>query len=507
MKAYYVRRLAALAALAIGISVGAPALAQDGFGPKIGGEAAKGTKAPLPSAEDQNKTLKLVRDVFKTQYEEAKTPDQKEALARDLMRSGLESEVPTERFVLLRVARDMAALAGEANLACRVIDEIGRWYQVDAAAMKREAVAKADQGATLPEHFKGVAEQAAALAEAAMLADDYDTASRMIEMARTAAKKARDAGLLQRVTERAKEVAELVKAKQGIQDALATLEKNPGDPNANLAAGSFYCFYRDDWAKGLAMLALGADGVYDVLGKKELVGAETAEEQAALGDGWYDLVAKHQGMARARIRAHAAGWYEKALTQLTGLAQIRVKKRLEEIEVAESGPEEKPDAPAPKTAAARKKPSFAGKWLDSFGSVIQFSVERRNVTGTYKNLRKSGEGETYTRYEGRITGTVSRDGRKLTAQWGRSSRWGPGGVRAGALAFQLAKDGKSFSGTYRQSDGSGAGAWSGTRMSDKTDSDFDPPSSFNNQDERRWRPGDGPPGSWRDRWPRGPRGR
>ena len=323
-------------------------------------------------------------------------------------------------------------------------------------------------------------------------------------MAQTAAKKARSAGLLERVTERAKEVAELVRAKRKIKEALATLEKSPGDSKANLAAGSFYCFYRDDWDKGLPMLALGADGVYDALGKKELVGAHTAEEQVSLADGWFDLVAEHDGIAQARIRAHAAGWYEKALPELTGLAQIRVQKRLEEIEAAESEAEKESGEKEPKTAG-KKKPSFAGKWLDNFGSVIEFTVERRNVTGTYQNIRKSAEGHTYTRFEGRITGNVSRDGRKLTAQWTRTRRWGPVGVRSGGvLAFQLAKDGKSFSGTYRQSDGS-AGAWLGTRMGDKTDGKFDPPSSYDNQDDRRFGPGGG---HWprRDRGHRGPRG-
>ncbi len=461
------KRVARTAAFALAAMMvfGASAHAQGVFS-QGGGHSSK--KAPVPSAEAQSKTLDLVREVFRKEYEEAKTAAQKEALAEDLMKRGVESKDATERFVLLRVARDLAAMVGEADLACRAIDEMGRGYEIDSAAMKREALAKAEQAATTPKHFRSVGEQSATLVEEAIMADDYDTARQMIKTALAAAKKARDGDLLDRVTERAAEVEEVAKAKEEVKEALATLEKSPADPKANLAAGRFYCFYRGDWVKGLPMLALGADGAYDVLAKQELLGAKTSEAQVALGDGWWELVEKHQGMAQSQIRAHAAAWYEKALPQLSGLTQMRVKKRLEEMEAAESLSEERHPAkpgetPSKVAAAPKNKAGFAGKWQDTFGNILNLKVDGRNVVGVYKNYNRYGD----LNYEGRMSGTLSRNGRTLTAQWARTGVRYEDGNFSGTLVFELAKDGDSFGGTYRQNDAPAGGVWRGVRMKDQ----------------------------------------
>ena len=93
--------------------------------------------------------------MYKKQYEEAKTANQKAALAADLFKRGVESKDPTERFVLLRVARDMAALAADVDIACRAVDEMARGHQIDVLAMKREALAKAAKAASLAEAPRG----------------------------------------------------------------------------------------------------------------------------------------------------------------------------------------------------------------------------------------------------------------------------------------------------------------------------------------------------------------
>jgi hypothetical protein len=37
------------------------------------------------------------------------------------------------------------------------------------------------------------------------------------------------------------------------------MEDNPAEPGANLAAGRFLCFHKDDWERGVPMLALGSE--------------------------------------------------------------------------------------------------------------------------------------------------------------------------------------------------------------------------------------------------------
>ena len=109
----------------------------------------------------------------------------------------------------------------------------------------------------------------------------------------------------------------------------------------------------------------------------------------------------------------------------------------------------------------RTKPSFVGTWRDRFGSVIEIKIDGRKVVGAYKNVDKS-YGYTWIRYEGRIAGKVSRDGRTLTGQWARSPTYVPP-EDAGVLVFKLSKDGTAFTGTC-----SGPGqvptAWTGVRI-------------------------------------------
>jgi hypothetical protein len=427
-------------------------------------------KEDVPPLDVQNKTLELVREVFKKEYAEAKSVAQKEVLAGELLQRGTETKDVTERFVLLRVARDLAAMVGDADTACRAIDEMARSYRIDAAAMKQETLVAADKGATLSKHFKAISEQSASLMEEAILRDDYELANQMIQAAIAAAKKSRDAGLTGRMTARAGEVEQVAKARIEVKEALVALEKDPVDPKANLAVGRYQCLYKGDWEKGLPMLALAGDGTYDVVAKQELVGPKTPDAQVAVADGWWAVSEKCEGMAKSQLRIRAGYWYDKAQPQLSGLTQMRVKKRLAELEPAEEEPDivetpTKPGEEAPKVV--RKKPNFEGTWQDRFGNVIEFKIDGRKVVGPYKNIDRS-YGHEYVNYSGRILGTVSRDGKTLTAEWARTSYYGNRAEYSGTLVFQLSKDGNSFAGSFRQSDGRGGGVWNGMRVQPAT---------------------------------------
>jgi hypothetical protein len=117
-----------------------------------------------------------------------------------------------------------------------------------------------------------------------------------------------------------------------------TLGRNPTDPAANLAVGKFHCFIKADWEKGLPMLALGGDLVLKGLAERDLGRPGEAEKQVALGDGWWDCADKQTGLAKAHMRQRAGHWYQQALPSLTGLAKVKVAKRLEGIEAPATGP-------------------------------------------------------------------------------------------------------------------------------------------------------------------------
>ena len=74
----------------------------------VGQESIK--KAPIPDAKAKAEALALIRDVYKEEYAQATTVEKKAEFAKKLLQKAADTkDEPTNQFVLLRVARDMAA--------------------------------------------------------------------------------------------------------------------------------------------------------------------------------------------------------------------------------------------------------------------------------------------------------------------------------------------------------------------------------------------------------------
>ena len=288
-------------------------------------------KQPVPPDAAQQGALTLVKEVFGQEWADAKTDQQKQALAKKLLTQAGESQDATNKYVLLRVARDVATQAADGLTAFEAIDEMDRAFQVDAVAMKAGVIYSGTKQAGLPAQHKVLAEAALALLDEAILKDDFDSAAKLADMARDEARKARDTELVKTAAARRQELEEIAKAFQQAKTAAATLEGNPTDPDANLVLGRYRCFVKGDWGNGLPMLALGSDPVLKALAVKELEGVSGHAEQAALGDGWWDLAKKNEGAARQSLRRRAVFWYRKALPGLTGLRKEVLKERLVEF--------------------------------------------------------------------------------------------------------------------------------------------------------------------------------
>src|SRR5688572_31975261 len=96
-------------------------------------------QSPVPDAEKQLESEKLVREVFKAEYAK-KTAADRSALARKLLEQAQDSAGdPVSRYVLLREASDLAAQAGDVATSLKAIDLLGAAYAVDTLALKSGA--------------------------------------------------------------------------------------------------------------------------------------------------------------------------------------------------------------------------------------------------------------------------------------------------------------------------------------------------------------------------------
>src|SRR5262249_9040848 len=102
---------------------------------------------------------------------------------------------------------------------------------------------------------------------------------------------------------------------------------------ANLTMGRYYCLAKGNWARGLPLLALGADADLKELARRDLAAPVKAAERAALGDGWWDQAERAQEPAKSALRQRAAYWYQQAVPELAGADKERSARRLSAVGV------------------------------------------------------------------------------------------------------------------------------------------------------------------------------
>jgi hypothetical protein len=331
-------------------------------------------KHPVPSNTVQQEALKLAKEVYGDEFTQAKAPDQKKALAERLLQKAAESKAdPPAHFILLKLARDIATLGGEVEVALRAADEMAGTFQVDAYQMKGELVLKAVGSAELEGQRSTVAGAAMQLIDEAIVKDDFDLATRLAAVAVEAARKGKDASLSSQALARKADVEEIAAAYKQAKPAMATLEDQATDPQANLIVGQYLCLVKGDWIRGVSMLALGANEDLKKLARKDLEGPAAAAEQVKLGDGWWERAEASEGLAKKQFQLRAAYWYRQAVPGLTGLVRDKVERRVNEVGL---------DCPSrPEPSAAASVPNAAGTAQDAVMVGLAWLAQKQRKDG------------------------------------------------------------------------------------------------------------------------------
>ena len=286
-------------------------------------------KAAVPSEAAQKKAAALVRNVYSEEYQQARTAAQKAKLARKLIEDAAKETEPSGQYVILRIARDLAAGAGDGQAAFPAIDELDRGFAVDALQMKAAVL---QQSSTLtsrpPDAYKNLVEALLPLLDEAIRQDRFELADGLVSTAKAAVVKARDANLRKNVASAAERVAQARASYEKVSEALDRLKEKPTDPKANCLVGKYCCFNKLDWEKGLPMLARGSDAVLKELATLDLDHPKESEAQATIGDAWWDLAEKAEANDELAAQQRAKYWYEQAVPGLSGLVKARVEKRM-----------------------------------------------------------------------------------------------------------------------------------------------------------------------------------
>ena len=130
-------------------------------------------REPVPPDAAQQQALALVKEVYGQEWDAAKSSAQKQPLATKLLQKADESTDITNRYVLLDVARQMAAQTGDAELAFKANDAMVSRYNEDAYKQRGAALSVAAKSTSSSSHSAAVAKLSLDLIDEAVEKDDF----------------------------------------------------------------------------------------------------------------------------------------------------------------------------------------------------------------------------------------------------------------------------------------------------------------------------------------------
>jgi hypothetical protein len=170
-------------------------------------------------------------------------------------------------------------------------------------------------------------------AEQAVDADDYAKATDLLNRATAAARQSGNAEVQADIQEAKKRVGVLDREFKRLKTARDTLVRSPSDGPANMEVGRFYSFAKEDWEKGLKLLANGEEGMLRDAARMDLLQPKPREDQVLLGDKWVaEANESRDGKAKEAMHLRARRWYLGALAQCeTDTQRTAIAERLDRL--------------------------------------------------------------------------------------------------------------------------------------------------------------------------------
>jgi hypothetical protein len=294
--------------------------------------AAEADSVPVPDPAAQARAEKVIREVYQKELASPQ-PAERRALGKKLLeQAGRSSSDSASQYVLLRDARDIASACGDASTAGKAIRQLHDIFGIDTTAMLLASMQTAIRAADAPADCTCAASICAGAADEAIMADNHASAQKLLALAESAAQRARNIVLVNQIQARNRELRAIIVDYQKLSAARQALADNADDPAANLLVGRYLCLVKEDWSAGLPLLAKGTDATLSAPAHWDLQKPLEGGKMMEVADAWWALAERQTGLARRRLRARAAKWYQQALPVVDGLARSAAAKRIDEFE-------------------------------------------------------------------------------------------------------------------------------------------------------------------------------
>lgn len=291
-------------------------------------------KLQPPAKDVLAKTMDQLKEIYQASWNEAIKNQEREEFAKEIRDKGNETTDSALKYALLITAMRVAANADDPSAARDAVRDIEEQFEVDIYGVEKELIdivvkRKSKRNDSKKEDF--LAEVGEELFEEAFQRDNFDDATLFFGFMQ---KKARLDDDQEQMRELAKTRSRLEAARAEFKKMKRTLDPliELGDPKANTVAGSYQCFVKGNWSRGLAMLAQGPQShPLTRMAEDEITGAPTGNGWIAIADRWWDYAEEEDEFERD-LKLHAAYIYEQAIpAALDGVERLRAEIRLKEV--------------------------------------------------------------------------------------------------------------------------------------------------------------------------------
>jgi hypothetical protein len=308
--------------------------------------------SPIPGEEVQRTIHEQLSAIHRLDV--ARTADEKNAAARRFLEAAdAAATSPAERYVLLRLAAQLATETGDVDLALEAAGRFGRRFEVDPVRAQVEALKAYAAKATGVQRLESLVGGSAGVIHRAVAEQRFAEAIELAALVQTACRRPEGRDWRKEAADRLAWAERMAAQNKEIARAKSVLETNADDPEANTLLGTWYCLVEAEWQPGLKHLARGRDEAIRNLAQADLaalagegaavphsptttdpgdVAPEPDDNPIARGDAWWDAAQALQDDARLLALSRAGDWYRRAKPEtLGGLSRLKVEKRLGEI--------------------------------------------------------------------------------------------------------------------------------------------------------------------------------
>ena len=293
------------------------------------------TRLPIPDKEAIRAALKMVIATFNAEFKAARTSKSnapKMALMKTLRLAAKEKgNGPATNYALLQRARELAIEISHVDSAMEITDEVAARFEIDDLESKAESLSACTAGTRNPKILLMVYRRGSELAHPAIEADKFAAALAFVDVASSAASKARNRDQVRAMSKQRSKIISLRGKFKKAQTAIETLKDNPDNEAANLLLGIYLCVTKNDWLGAASHLEKCSVPVLQQAASLELSKPSEPDIQAQIGDKWWQAAQRKRNDEREAYLARAGHWYRKAHRHLSGLKKLKLTSRLRQL--------------------------------------------------------------------------------------------------------------------------------------------------------------------------------